>query len=611
MSDRGDEEDRRLLDEALAADPPSYEYDAGAKSRSGRSAWTWLGLVLVTVLLAMPLLAYVRRGGEASPASGPDGQQLAIALHPEEHVWRGAKTLHFHWNVTLGTMSPDGVEKQVYLVNGAFPGPTIEARSGDSIIVHVHNGLADEGLSIHWHGLRMKGFNAMDGAVGFTQCPIAAGRDFEYNFTIGDDEHGTFWWHSHAEVQRGDGLYGGFVVHRPGVGPKHQEALVLVGDWFHRRQTDVFDWFFNWASVGNEPVPDSVLVNGRGRYNCSMAVPARPVVCTQRSREDLPPLLYRRPKDAPVKLRVVNAGTVAGVTLRADGATMQPAAVDGGCAVDDRPGRSVGVLYPGERVDLLVNGDGVGEQNYQLHVELDDEHFGGFPNPALDPIHTFDFFPSRLRSRQEDGPPILPPDDGQHRDLATLTAATPTDVLAPKAQETMVLYFKMQMLSRLQNRPMGFVNNTSWKPQNPPLLATDRSLWDADQFIPFINSSKTRDVDIVINNLDDGTHPVHLHGYSFHVLSSFRAEGRSGWGSYNPFESGPLVPPNLVDPVRKDTVGVPRRGHVVIRVRADNPGVWMMHCHMLVHMGTGMVTGLHVEGDEKIVGVERAARLCA
>lgn len=128
MSDRGDEEDRRLLDEALAADPPSYEYDAGAKSRSGRSAWTWLGLVLVTVLLAMPLLAYVRRGGEASPASGPDGQQLAIALHPEEHVWRDAKTLHFHWNVTLGTMSPDGVEKQVYLVNGlSWPAPCLAA----------------------------------------------------------------------------------------------------------------------------------------------------------------------------------------------------------------------------------------------------------------------------------------------------------------------------------------------------------------------------------------------------------------------------------------------------------------------------------------------------
>lgn len=174
----------------------------------------------------------------------------------------------------------------------------------------------------------------------------------------------------------------------------------------------------------------------------------------------------------------------------------------------------------------------------------------------------------------------------------------------------MVLYFKTQMLSRFQNKPMGFVNNTSWKPQNPPLLATDRDLWDADQFIPFINSSKSKDIDIVINNLDDGAHPIHIHGYSFYVLSSFRADGRNGWGSYNPFESEPLAPMNLVNPVRKDTVSVPRRGHVVIRVRPDNPGVWMMHCHMLVHMGTGMVMGLHVGGDERYVVDRAVERLC-
>ncbi|KHO00390.1 Multicopper oxidase family protein [Metarhizium album ARSEF 1941] len=598
MSDHGDEEDRRLLDEPS----PSHEYDVETKSPPGRPAassiWTTLGFVLVVMLLAMPLLGYVRHLASASPPR-PSVKQLAIALDPEKHVSRSAATREFHWNVTLGAMAPDGVEKQVYLVNGAFPGPTIEARSGDRIVVHVHNNLADQGLAIHWHGLQMKGFNSMDGAIGFTQCPIAAGRDFKYDFKLGDHEHGTFWWHSHADVQRGDGLYGGFIVHQPGLRPKHKEALLLVGDWFHRKQTDVFNWYFDWGSVGNEPVPDSLLVNGRGRYNCSMAVPARPVVCAELSSEQLLPLLHRKPKDA-VKLRVVNTGTVAGLSLKADGATMQPIAVDGGFAVEGQPGRSVGVLYPGERVDLLVSWDGVDEQNHQFHVELDDENFGGFPNPALDPNHSFRVFPPSPRTRQENSPAILSP-DCQDRLLANLTAAsaTSTDQLPLKAQETMVLYLKTQMLSRFQNKPMGFVNNTSWEPQNPPLLATDRSLWDANQFIPFINSSSTRDVDIVINNLDDGAHPIHLHGYSFYVLSSYRAEGRDGWGSYNPFESRPPVPLNLVNPVRKDTVSVPRRGHAVIRVRADNPGVWMMHCHMLVHMATGMVTGLHVEDEEK------------
>jgi FtsP/CotA-like multicopper oxidase with cupredoxin domain len=200
-----------------------------------------------------------------------------------------------------------------------------------------------------------------------------------------------------------------------------------------------------------------------------------------------------------------------------------------------------------------------------------------------------------MQARQENSPPILSPDNQQYRDLADLSAAsTPTAALAPKAQETIVLYFKTQLMAHFQNKPLGFVNSTTWTPQDPPLIKTDRSLWDEDQFVPFVNSSTATEVDIVINNLDDGSHPMHLHGYSFYVLSSYRADGRGGWGSYNPYESEPPAPLNLVNPVKKDTVSVPRRGHVVIRLRADNPGLWMMHCHMLVHLGTGMVTGLHV-----------------
>ena len=40
---------------------------------------------------------------------------------------------------------------------GEFPGPVIEARSGDEIVVEVHNGLDDEDIAIHWHGLSMRG----------------------------------------------------------------------------------------------------------------------------------------------------------------------------------------------------------------------------------------------------------------------------------------------------------------------------------------------------------------------------------------------------------------------------------------------------------------------
>lgn len=49
--------------------------------------------------------------------------QIAIPLHPQIHSNRDATTLRFDWIVTIGTRSPDGVEKQVYLVNGKSPRP--------------------------------------------------------------------------------------------------------------------------------------------------------------------------------------------------------------------------------------------------------------------------------------------------------------------------------------------------------------------------------------------------------------------------------------------------------------------------------------------------------
>lgn len=203
-------------------------------------------------------------------------------------------------------------------------------------------------------------------------------------------------------------------------------------------------------------------------------------------------------------------------------------------------------------------------------------------------------------------------------DLKTLKyPARVSNDIPTQAQETILLYIKTQMLSRFSYEPMGFINHTSWKHQSPPLLALNRSSWDGNQLLPFIGvrPSEAVQVDLVLNNLDDGSHPFHLHGNPFHVLSSYRTEGRGGWGRYNPYEGQP--PPNginLENPVRKDTVSVPRRGHVVLRFMADNAGLWMLHCHMAVHMASGMAMGLHVgaAADIEHLGAidETAASLC-
>lgn len=97
------------------------------------------------------------------------------------------------------------------------------------------------------------------------------------------------------------------------------------------------------------------------------------------------------------------------------------------------------------------------------------------------------------------------------------------------------------------------------------------------------------------------THSFPQHGYDFYILSQYYHTTR-GYHAYNPFD--PSTPPtssdlpgglyNLVNPLKKDTVYVPSQGYVVLRIRADNVGIWFFHCHILWHGDTGMAMALQV-----------------
>ena len=103
----------------------------------------------------------------------------------------------------------DDLQVQGYGYNGQFPGPVIQARVGDAVVVRFTNDLA-EPTTVHWHGLRIP--DDMDGSPR-VQTPVAPGETFTYRFTVPDA--GTFWFHPHvrSNEQVEKGLYGMFVVH--------------------------------------------------------------------------------------------------------------------------------------------------------------------------------------------------------------------------------------------------------------------------------------------------------------------------------------------------------------------------------------------------------------
>ncbi|OOQ87755.1 laccase [Penicillium brasilianum] len=554
-----------------------------------------------------------------------------IELHPEDHMYRPPVTHHLDWRITSGQRRPDGVLKRIYLINDLFPGPTIEARSGDTILITVTNAVEEESIALHWHGIHVT--NAMDGAAGVSQCPIAPGAQFIYNVTIPADQSGTFWYHAHSGVLRGDGLYGGLVVHAPAAKSTvrglmsrargdaqefnyEKELLLLIGDWYHRPAKDVLAWYKLPGNFANEPVPDSLLVNGVGHFKCSMAVPARPVDCIEQlantSFLDLEP-------DMAYRIRVVNTGSLAGLSLVFDQENIDLIQVD---SIDversQREGvNSAGVLYPGQRMDFVLRTSSHQESSSMM-VQLDQGCFK-YSNPALTPDQTF---PIHYRSASISSTAEIPtPKVRNHTNLEDVPSAPSVlKRLPPKAQQTHVVYTKIQKMARNHNIPEGYFNQTTWKPQSSPpvpLIGLPRERWDSNQ-LALSTGPEAAWVDFVVNNLDEGPHPFHLHGHHFYILTI--QESTYGWGSYDPFtdpyppglepnpESAPETDPptpadssyqpyDLSRAALRDTVQIPSRGYAVLRFRADNPGVWLFHCHILWHLATGMAMVIDVMGD--------------
>ncbi|MFS7962110.1 putative laccase [Helianthus anomalus] len=85
-------------------------------------------------------------------------------------------------------------------------------------------------------------------------------------------------------------------------------------------------------------------------------------------------------------------------------------------------------------------------------------------------------------------------------------------------------------------------------------------------------------------------HPIHVHGHNFFVV------GR-GFGNFNVEKDTTQY--NLVDPPEGNTVGVPMGGWAAIRINADNPGVWFMHCHLEEHTSWGLASGFIVKDGVK------------
>jgi bilirubin oxidase len=236
--------------------------------------------------------------------------------------------------VTTLSLMP-GVKSEVFAYNGTIPGPTLEVREGDHVIVHFHNKLP-EPTTIHWHGIHLP-----VESDGSPFQPIAPGASHDYEFTVRPGTAGTYWYHPHPDRRTGfaigKGLFGGIIVRAaddPLAATIHERLLILSDNRF--------------LQDGSVDFPDATSAHGgideeNGREGPVLFVNGRVM-----------PTLNIRSGEVQ-RWRIVNASAGRIYRIALSGHTMLHVGSDGGLFETPREVKEL-LLTTGERVEILVRG---------------------------------------------------------------------------------------------------------------------------------------------------------------------------------------------------------------------------------------------------------------
>ncbi|KAG9061938.1 hypothetical protein KI688_006655 [Linnemannia hyalina] len=517
--------------------------------------------------------ATVAAAAPAQPWNNP-GQ---FHLNKKFVIKAAPTTRSYDWTISQKTIAPDGLERPMLLVNGMFPGPLVEANTGDRIVVKVTNNLMN-GTAIHWHGMFQNGTNWMDGSAGVTQCPIPPGQSFTYNFTV-PNQWGTYWWHAHAASQYVDGIVGPLVIHSPNeahLGHYDEDVIVMLSDYYHTPSPTLVSWYLSPASDGSEPVPDNGLINGRNYFNCTLD-PQALFPTHAPCHSNAPRSVFDFQPGLRYRIRIINTGSFADFQFSIDNHTLSVIEADG---VDMQPVDVHRIpVHVGQRYSAIVQANQQVD-NYWIRAQMNLNCFNE-ENPALDAsvkaLVRYAGAPASQAAHSFDWADEAWPGRCLDLEASMLKPYVVRD--APPADIQVILDMSFQKITK-KRVSLGYVNETSWVPlkKAATLFQVNKgnTKFAATQFIVTLNQTQT--VELVVNNYDEGSHPFHLHGHQVYVVGE-------GKGRYIPGES----PLNTINPLRRDTVTLQTFGYTVLRFVNDNPGMWPFHCHINPHLDAGLM----------------------
>jgi FtsP/CotA-like multicopper oxidase with cupredoxin domain len=439
----------------------------------------------------------------------------------------------------------NGRAASVFGIQQADGSHGVTLSAGQPFRLRLENQAGEETL-VHWHGLTPP--PEQDGVPGLSQPLLPVGAAYDYDFPL--RHSGTFWMHSHHQLQEQSLLAAPLIVRDPDGAPSGQrDVVIMLHDFTFRNPQDIYaELSGGMAMMDHSAMGQGMDMSGgmSGMDHSAMPmgmthlndVEYDAYLANDRTLDD--PEIVTAESGEPLRLRIINGcsstnlwidlGTLEGTLLAVDGS-------DCGSG-DGSPltGRRFPVAMS-QRLDIAVALPAAGAYPILALREGDTAQTGvilATPGAAV----------TRLPGRAAVPAPALT------LDLESRVAPRwPLQVRAADRRLTLDLTGSM----------MGFVwglNGLKYGAHRPLAVGQGER------------------IEIEMANRTDMSHPMHLHGHTFQVVG---IDGRR--------IGGPM----------RDTVLVPVNGRVAIAFDADNPGKWAFHCHNLYHMAAGMMTTLEYE----------------
>ncbi|CAK1368130.1 Laccase-2 [Cercospora beticola] len=568
-----------------------------------------------------------------------DAKNITYDIHTEYDTpgdnFTPTGVIREYWlDVDLQPIAPDGYLKSLGQVfNGTYPGPHLEGCWGDTFVVHVTNKIPNLGTTIHWHGIRQLHTNQQDGVNGVTQCPIAYNETYTYRFHA--QQYGHTWYHSHYQTQYSDGVAGPLTIYGPSSDDWDETFTpVMMQDWVHENTSVAFKQELAQAI----PIADSLLLGGVNQFKCSSLDPKCCVGCNRATcniNEGENPEFCCTPDPGCFKtvngvktiqgggrfnktfeegkrylLQLINASSESMFIFAIDDHDLQVIQAD---LVPIVPYTTDSVFVAiGQRYQVIVTAkpkkksrlcvQDVRSCNYWIRTRIasgcgtvaqDNEETGIIqysPNRSGNP----ETISGNDREACQDEPvdklrPVVrwnAADLRNNRDNYTFDAAF-DNVTNHGA-------FRWE----LSEKPL-FLNYS-----DPSILNVNDASFFADPNVAAVNYTNHAWNDgfvylvITAGNVLNipgkrgvpAAHPIHLHGHDFVILAQIDRQ----W-------DGTVPAMNTDNPTRRDTALLYAGGYLALAFKLDNPGIWLVHCHIAWHASSGLALNI-IERQDEIVG---------